>query len=61
MGCQDRLWESKDPIQVPEEGVLVPSLGLGVGCLSRQLRTEKLLGFLKQVPAWFPGWDTLQS
>ena len=39
----------------------MPSLGLGVeGCLFRQLRTEKLLRILRQVPAQFPGWDTLQ-
>jgi hypothetical protein len=62
MACQGRLWESKDPFQVSEEDGLVPNLGLEVeGCLSRQPRTVKLQGFPRQVPAWFPGWDTLQS
>lgn len=28
--------------------------------LIQAARTVKLQGFPKQVPAWFPGWDTLQ-
>lgn len=60
-GLLGYLWESKGPIQVSEECDLVPSLGLEIeGCLSRQQKTVKLLGFPRQVTAWFPEWDTLQ-